>query len=97
MADCEHFHSVSSWCYPVQHHISGPAVGYDQFTQPSTDGTADVWMALEYFDGVDDELRRLDRGKRVDGSQLIEQPIEIDQRTRTVGNRGQRDRPAGAG
>ena len=68
MPDREHFHLVSSRGYPVQRHVSGPAMRYDQFTQPSTDGTADVWMALEYFDGVDDELRRLDCGQRIDGS-----------------------------
>ena len=90
MPDGEHLDSVPARRYPIQSNVSGPTVRDGQLAQPPPDWTADVWMPFEDPDCVDDEFRCADRGGGIHGHEEIEQPIEIGQGPRTVGNRGQR-------
>ena len=77
MPDGEHLDSVPSWRDPVQRDVSGPTVGNDQFTHRSPDRPADVRMAFQDLNSVHDDLRGVDRGSTIDGSEKVEQAIEI--------------------
>lgn len=88
MANGEHFHAVAAFGHAVERDIAGPAMGDHQFALPSAHGTADVRMAFQNFYCVDDDLRRVVRGLRIDADEEIEQSLEIGQGARAVDDAG---------
>ena len=72
MPDGEHLDPVTSRRDPVQRDVSGPTVGDHEFTQASSDRPADVRVTFQDLDGVHDDLRCVDRGSKIDGSEKVE-------------------------